>query len=257
MTTKPEPLLQTTELSRAFGGVIAVDSVSLQLDAATIHAVIGPNGAGKSTLVNLLAGEIGPSSGNIWLRGENITGWKPDRIARHGVARTFQHTNVFPDFDVFENCRLAAQSRNAHFARWLKPAESYREWNDAAQSAMALTDLTARADVPARSLSHGERRALEIAMSLATAPAVLLLDEPLAGMGGEESTRIVGLLKRLATHHAILLIEHDMDAVFSLADRLTVMVNGAVLASGSPAEIRANAEVQTAYLGTDLPVGAP
>ena len=144
MTPKLDPLLQTTELSRAFGGVIAVDSVSLQLDAATIHAVIGPNGAGKSTLVNLLAGEIKPSSGNIRLRGEDITGWKPDRIARHGVARTFQHTNVFPDFDVFENCRLAAQSRNAHFGRWLRPAESYREWNDAAQSAMALTDLEAR-----------------------------------------------------------------------------------------------------------------
>ncbi len=247
-----EPLLLTAGLSRAFGGLVAVDSVSLQLDPASIHAVIGPNGAGKSTLVNLLAGEITPSSGSIRLRGEDITGWKPDRIARHGVARTFQHTNVFPDFSVFDNCRLAAQSRNARLTRWLKPAESYRQWNDRAQSAMAMTDLGARAGVPAHSLSHGERRALEIAMSLATAPAVLLLDEPLAGMGADESTRIVALLIRLSADHSILLIEHDMDAVFALADRLTVMVNGAVLASGSPASIRANAEVQIAYLGADV-----
>jgi len=254
--SSPEALLLTTGLSRAFGGLVAVDSVSLQLDPATIHAVIGPNGAGKSTLVNLLAGEVKPSSGSIRLRGEDITGWKPDRIARRGVARTFQHTNVFPDFTVFENCRLAAQSRNVHLMRWLKPAESYREWNDAARSAMAMADLGARAGVPAHSLSHGERRALEIAMSLATAPAVLLLDEPLAGMGAEESIRIVALLKRLSADHSILLIEHDMDAVFALADRLTVMVNGAVLASGSPNAIRANAEVQAAYLGADVPMTA-
>ena len=209
--SSPEALLLTTGLSRAFGGLVAVDSVSLQLDPATIHAVIGPNGAGKSTLVNLLAGEVKPSSGSIRLRGEDITGWKPDRIARRGVARTFQHTNVFPDFTVFENCRLAAQSRNVHLMRWLKPAESYREWNDAARSAMAMADLGARAGVPAHSLSHGERRALEIAMSLATAPAVLLLDEPLAGMGAEESIRIVALLKRLSADHSILLFEHDIE----------------------------------------------
>src|SRR5207244_7733730 len=146
--------------------------------------------------------------------------------------------------------------RNAHLMRWLRAAESYREWNDAALSAMAMADLGARAAVPAHSLSHGERRALEIAMSLATAPAVLLLDEPLAGMGAEESTRIVALLKRLSADHSILLIEHDMDAVFALADRLTVMVNGAVLASGSPGAIRANAEVQAAYLGADVPMTA-
>ena len=249
----PEPVLATIELTRRFGGLIAVDRVSLELGAKGIHAVIGPNGAGKSTLVNLLSGELKPSSGSIRLHGEEIAGWSPDRVARSGVARTFQQTNVFPDFTVFENCRLAAQSRNARFTRWLKAAETYPEWSDAAHAALDMAGLGGRAATPALALSHGEQRALEIAMSLATAPTVLLLDEPLAGMGAEESTRIVVLLRRLAADHSILLIEHDMDAVFALADRLTVMVNGAVLASGTPAEIRGNDDVQLAYLGADAP----
>jgi branched-chain amino acid transport system ATP-binding protein len=247
----PEPILATTNLSRSFGGLTAVDRVSLELGADSIHAIIGPNGAGKSTLVNLLSGELKASSGTVRLRGEDITHWTSDRIARRGVARTFQHSNLFAGFTAFENCRLAAQSRDTGVTHCMKPAESYREWNDAADRALAIVGLSECGDLPARALSHGEQRALEIAMSLATSPSILLLDEPLAGMGADESARIVALLKQLSAGHAILLIEHDMDAVFALADCLTVMVNGAVLATGSPEAIRANPDVQCAYLGAD------
>jgi branched-chain amino acid transport system ATP-binding protein len=253
----PDPILSTANLTRRFGGLIAVDGVALELDTHGIHAIIGPNGAGKSTLINLLSGELKASAGTVRLRGEDITNWTADRIARHGVARTFQHSNLFPDFSAFENCRLAAQSRDTGLTRCLRPAESYREWNDAADRALTIVGLATRGGLPASALSHGERRALEIAMSLATSPSILLLDEPLAGMGAEESVRIVSLLKQLSAAHAILLIEHDMDAVFALADCLTVMVNGAVLATGEPEAIRANPDVQRAYLGADsilLPV---
>ena len=224
------------------------------METRGIHAIIGPNGAGKSTLVNLLSGELAASSGTVRLRNEDITRWTSDRIARHGVARTFQHSNLFSSFTAFENCRLAAQSRGRGVAGLMKAAESYREWNDAADGALAIVGLSERRDLAADGLSHGEQRALEIAMSLATSPSVLLLDEPLAGMGADESTRIVALLKQLSLDHAIPLIEHDMDAIFALADRLTVMVNGAVLASGSPAAIRASSDVQRAYLGADSPL---
>ena len=246
-----EPLLVATALGRRFGGLVAVDDVSLSLAPKTVHAVIGPNGAGKSTLVNLLSGELRPSTGTIRLGALDITHWPSHRIAQHGVARSFQHTNVFGAFSAFENCRLAAQSHHSNFGRWFKPAERYGDWNVAADAALAIVGLAARAGIVASALSHGERRALEIAMALATQPAVLLLDEPLAGMGPEESAHIVALLKRLAADHAILLVEHDMDAVFALADRLTVMVNGRILASGTPEAIRANADVQRAYLGTE------
>jgi branched-chain amino acid transport system ATP-binding protein len=251
-----ESILSTANLTRRFGGLTAVDRVTLDLPAQGIHAIIGPNGAGKSTLVNLLSGELQASAGTVRLRGEDITGWAPDRIARHGVARSFQHSNLFSGFTAFENCRLAAQSRASRVTRCMRPAESYREWSNAADRALEIVGLSERGDLPAHALAHGEQRALEIAMSLATSPSVLLLDEPLAGMGTDESARIVDLLEELSKGHAILLIEHDMDAVFALADFLTVMVNGAVLASGRPEAIRANAEVQRAYLGAD-PALAP
>jgi branched-chain amino acid transport system ATP-binding protein len=247
----PEPILATANLTRRFGGLTAVDRVTLELGANSIHAIIGPNGAGKSTLVNLLSGELAASSGSVSLRGQDVTRWSSDRIARHGVARTFQHSNLFADATAFENCRLAAQSRNTSMMRCMKSAESYREWNEAADRALATVGLAERGKLRARALSHGEQRALEIAMSLATSPSILLLDEPLAGMAAEESARIVTLLKQLSSDHALLLIEHDMDAVFALADCLTVMVNGAVLASGKPEAIRANTDVQRAYLGAD------
>ena len=250
-----EPVLVATALGRRFGGLVAVDDVSLSLAPRTVHAVIGPNGAGKSTLINLLSGDLRPSTGTIRLGALDVTHWPSHRIAQHGVARTFQHTNVFAAFSAFENCRLAAQSHHRNFNRWFRPAERYGDWNAAAEAALAIVGLAARSRIAAAALSHGERRALEIAMALATHPAVLLLDEPLAGMGPEESAHIVALLKRLAAEHAILLVEHDMDAVFALADRLTVMANGRILASGAPEAIRANADVQRAYLGTEA-VGA-
>jgi len=246
-----EPVLVATGLGRRFGGLVAVDDVTLSLTPQTVHAVIGPNGAGKSTLINLLSGDLSPSTGTIRLGALDITHWPSHRIAQHGVARSFQHTNVFAAFSAFENCRLAAQSHHRNFNRWFWPAERYADWNAAAEAALAIVGLAGRSGIAAAALSHGERRALEIAMALATHPAVLLLDEPLAGMGPEESKHIVALLERLAGDHAILLVEHDMDAVFALADRLTVMVNGRILASGPPEAIRANADVQRAYLGTE------
>ncbi|MGH8850687.1 MAG: ABC transporter ATP-binding protein [Casimicrobiaceae bacterium] len=249
-----EPVLAAVGLGRRFGGLVAVDALSLSLTPRTVHAVIGPNGAGKSTLINLLSGDLRPSVGTIRLQGDDVTHWPAHRIAQRGVARSFQRSNVFGAFSAFENCRLAAQSRNRKFGRWLRPADRYPEWNAAADAALAVVGLAGRAGALASALSHGERRALEIAMALATAPTVLLLDEPLAGMGPEESAHIVALLKRLAADHAILLVEHDMDAVFALADLLTVMVGGRILATGAPEEIRASALVQRAYLGAAAPV---
>jgi branched-chain amino acid transport system ATP-binding protein len=244
-----EPLLAATGLTRRFGGLVAVDQVALSLRAGTIHAVIGPNGAGKSTLANLLSGELKPSAGTILLRGEDITGQPADRIARRGLARTFQHTHVFAAFTAFENCRLAAQAHATGLPSCIRSADSYAAWNATASDALASAGLSSRAAVRAEQLSHGERRALDIAMALATRPSVLLLDEPLAGMGTEEAASIVALLGRLAADHAILLIEHDMDAVFALAHQLTVMANGRVIATGTPQAIRANADVQKVYLG--------
>jgi branched-chain amino acid transport system ATP-binding protein len=247
-----EPLLCAIGLTRRFGGLVAVDRVALTLSAGSIHAVIGPNGAGKSTLANLLSGELKPTAGTIRLRGEDITGQPADRRARRGLARTFQHTHLFAAFTAFENCRLAAQAHASRLPSCFRSADSYTDWNATANDALAYTGLASRSSELASRLSHGERRALDIAMALATKPSVLLLDEPLAGMGPEEAANIVALLRGLAAGHAILLIEHDMDAVFALANRLTVMANGRVIASGVPQAIRANAEVQQVYLGTQF-----
>jgi branched-chain amino acid transport system ATP-binding protein len=226
-----------------------VSDVSLDVQGG-VHALIGPNGAGKTTLINLLSGDLTPSSGSIRFAGRDIAGLAPERIARLGIARLYQKTNIFAEFPAFENCRLAAQARLGKPMSMLRPAYTYREINDAAERALALVGLDARSKEAALTLSHGEQRQLEIAMTLATAPQVLLLDEPLAGMGGEESRRMVALIARLAADHAILLVEHDMDAVFSVAATLTVMVDGRVLASGAPEAIRRNKAVQDAYLGT-------
>ena len=244
-----ETALRTRGLKRMFGGLAAVDGVSLECCVGRVHAVIGPNGAGKTTLINLLSGDLAPSAGRIEILGRDVSGLAPHRIAQLGVGRSYQRTNIFMSFSAFENCRLAAQARLSSSMRFFRPAASYREVNQAAQRALELCGLQSRKDSPAAALSHGERRQLEVAMTLATAPRVLLLDEPLAGMGAEEAERMVELLRRLAEAHAMLLVEHDMDAVFAIAATLTVMVDGRVLASGAPAEIRANAQVQEAYLG--------
>ena len=244
-----ESALRTEGLKRMFGGLAAVNGVSLECAVGRVHAVIGPNGAGKTTLINLLSGDLAPSAGRIQILGRQVAGLPPHRISQLGVGRSYQRTNVFMGFSAFENCRLAAQSRLSTSMRFVRPASSYRETNAAAERALAMTGLENQKHRFAGALSHGERRQLEVAMALATAPKVLLLDEPLAGMGAEEAERMVELLRRLGATHAMLLVEHDMDAVFAIAATLTVMVDGRVLASGTPAQIRANAQVQEAYLG--------
>ena len=244
-------LLSATHLTKRFGGLCAVNEVTLELWRNRIHAIIGPNGAGKSTLTAMLAGDLAPTSGSVVLGGIDVTGWKPAKVANHGLGRSFQKTNIFPAFTVWENTRLAAQSREPHAAHWFKRASTLSSINRRAEQAMELAGLTHRRDSVAGVISHGEQRQLEIAMTLATEPKVLLLDEPLAGMGVTEAERMVELLLRIKKDHAMLLIEHDMDAVFALADRLTVMVNGQVIASGTPSEVRSDAGVQAAYLGEE------
>jgi branched-chain amino acid transport system ATP-binding protein len=246
-----EVLLSADKLTKRFGGLAAVNEVSVDLWRGRIHAVIGPNGAGKSTLTNLLSGDLPPTAGRITLGDQDITGHKPEQISRRGLGRSYQKTNIFQPFSVWDNVRLAAQSRAPHAVRWLSPASGFAAVNEAAAQALDLAGLTHRRDAIAGTVSHGEQRQLEIAMTLATGPSVLLLDEPLAGMGVAEAERMVQLLLRIKPSHAIMLVEHDMDAVFALADRLTVMVNGQVIASGTPAQVRADANVQSAYLGEE------
>ena len=242
-------MLEVRSLSRRFGGLMANDDVSLSVRTGEIHVVIGPNGAGKSTLINMLSGDLRPTQGRITLDGRDVTALPSHARSRLGVGRSYQKTNIFAAFTVFENCRLAAQSRDPHPWRLLRPAGRYPQAASLAHEAIALAELSGREDRRAGELSHGEQRQLEIALSLATRPKLLLLDEPLAGMGVEESLRMVALIRKLRANHAILLVEHDVDAVFALADTLTVMVEGRILASGSPQAIRADARVQAAYLG--------
>jgi len=242
-------MLGASRLTRRFGGLTAVDRVSIDLERDAIHALIGPNGAGKSTLINLLSGALDPSEGSISFRGEPVPAGRPERMAHLGIGRTFQRSNVFPDFTCFENCRLAAQARTPRPWAVFEPALRCRRSKDAAERALVTVGLGARRNVPASALSHGERRALEIAMCLAADPQVLLLDEPLAGMGTEESQHTLKLLRELKHERAILLVEHDMDAVFAVADVITVMADGAVLASGPPEAVRGDRAVREAYLG--------
>ena len=242
-------LLRADGLTRRFGGLTAVDAVTVDLFAGEVHAVIGTNGAGKSTLINMLSGEIPPTAGAIMLDGADISRWSQPRRARAGIGRSYQRTTIFNSFSVLENCRLAAQ------AALQKP---WTFWQNAADCpatvaiARAAMDTAGLADAEhsiAGRMSHGQQRQLEIAVCLATRPRVLLLDEPLAGMGAEETERMLALLQRLKQDHAVLLVEHDMDAVFRVADRITVMVNGQVIASGGPEFIRNHHDVQLAYLG--------
>lgn len=250
-----EVLLRAQQLTKRFGGLAAVSDVSLELWRDRIHAVIGPNGAGKSTLTNLLAGDLAPSSGQLILRGIDITGWPAEQISRQGLGRSYQKTNIFLPFTVSDNIHLAALSRDPQQPwnplRWFKQAMNSVPARARADRAVELSGLKDRRQAVAATLSHGEQRQLEIAMTLATEPTVLLLDEPLAGMGIAEAQRLVELLLQLKKDHAMLLVEHDMDAVFALADHLTVMVNGHVIASGVPAQVRADTGVQDAYLGEE------
>ena len=243
------PLLEAAGLTRRFGGLAAVDGVSLALHAGEIHAVIGTNGAGKSTLVNMLSGELAPSAGRVHLDGIDVTRWAQPRRARAGLGRSYQRTTLFAGFSALENCRLAAQSAAGRpWAVWQRAARD-ATGIATAHRVLAAAGLGGEGHRLAGTLSHGGQRQLEIAMCLATAPRVLLLDEPLAGMGAEETGRLLELLLALRRTHAILLVEHDMDAVFKVADRITVMVNGQVIASDVPEVIRNDAAVRLAYLG--------
>ncbi|TDM09664.1 MAG: ABC transporter ATP-binding protein [Ideonella sp. MAG2] len=242
-------MLQAQGVSRFFGGLRAVEDVSVALHRDELHAVIGTNGAGKSTLINLLSGELPVSAGQVHLMGEDITHWRQPKRARAGLGRSYQRNTIFTPFTVRENCRLSAQARWPRAWNWWQPASSCVPSNTAAEEALQRAGLGEVAERVAGTLSHGQKRQLEIAMCLAGAPKVLLLDEPLAGMGAEETERMLALLNELKRDHAILLVEHDMDAVFRVADRITVMVNGRVIASDAPEAIRAHPEVRAAYLG--------
>ena len=247
--TGSEVLLRGTDITRRWGGLVAVDRVSIALARGQVHAVIGTNGAGKSTLINILSGEIPPSSGRVDLLGHDATAWTQPRRARAGLGRSYQRTTIYPTFTVLENCRLAAQARTQKPWHWWQSAQTCAASLPVAQQVAGRVGLGDQLQRPAGLLSHGQKRQLEIAMCLATQPQVLLLDEPLAGMGAEETDRMLDLLGELRREHAILLVEHDMDAVFRIADRITVMVNGAVIASDMPEAVRSSPEVQSAYLG--------
>ncbi|MSO93883.1 MAG: ABC transporter ATP-binding protein [Rhodospirillales bacterium] len=252
-----EPVIRTDGLTRRFGALTAVDAVSLEFTAGRIHAVIGPNGAGKTTFLNLLSGNLRPTTGSVRLRGREIAGAPVHAIARLGVGRSYQRTNVFPEFTCFENCRLGAQARLSSSMRFFKPADAYAGVNADAERALSLCRLSHRRDDAADVLSHGERRQLELGMMLATSPSVLLLDEPLAGMGAAEAGLMLDLIKGLASDHTIVLVEHDMDAVFSTADVITVMVGGRALETGTPAAIQVSPAVREAYLGAAKGAPAP
>jgi branched-chain amino acid transport system ATP-binding protein len=255
MNDTQDLLLSAHKVTKRFGGLTAVNEVSVDLKLGQIHAVIGPNGAGKSTLTNLLTGDLPATSGHVSLKGEDITGWTPEKISRNGLGRSYQKTNIFRSFTVWDNVRLSAQSRSQPLPfnplAWLQNADAMQDVNQRAERAIELAGLQNRRHAIAGAASHGEQRQLEIAMTLATEPQVLLLDEPLAGMGVAEAESMIQLLLRLKSSHAMMLVEHDIDAIFTLADQLTVMVNGAVIASGLPAVVRADAGVQAAYLGEE------
>jgi branched-chain amino acid transport system ATP-binding protein len=244
-----DALLRIEGLSRRFGGVVASDSISLTVPSGELHAIIGPNGAGKTTLIGQLGGEITPDSGRIRFGDLDITDLPVWRRSQLGLARSFQITSLFTDFSVLDNVAFAVQAHAGHSFRFWRDARKQSSLRKPAGAALERVGLERRADMLVSRLSHGERRQLEIAMALATNPRMLLLDEPMAGMGPDESARMVKMLRQLKRGLTILLIEHDMEAVFALADRITVLVYGRTIASGAPEEIRANAQVREAYLG--------
>ena len=245
----PEPLLAIEGLTKRFGGITASDDVSLTVPEGELHAIIGPNGAGKTTLIGQLTGELTPQSGRIHFAGQDITALAAWQRSLLGLARSFQITSLFLDFTALDNVALAVQAHAGHSFHFWRDARREPALRAPARAALERVGLADRADVVAANMSHGEHRQLEIAMALATKPRMLLLDEPMAGMGAEESARMVKLLRELKQKVTILLIEHDMDAVFALADRISVLVYGRVIASGEPAAIRANPDVRRAYLG--------
>jgi len=247
-----EPLLHVRGLRKRFGGLVATDGVDLDVAAGETVAVIGPNGAGKTTLIAQLSGDLAPDAGRICFAGADVTALPAPARSRLGLARSFQITSIFREFSALDNVALAVQAHAGHSFRFWRPARAEAALREPARAVLEQVGLGARGDVPAGTLAHGEQRQLEIAMALATRPTLLLLDEPVAGMGLDESARMVQLLRTLRGRHTIVLVEHDMDVVFALADRISVMVDGRVIATGAPEAIRMNPEVRRAYLGEEV-----
>jgi branched-chain amino acid transport system ATP-binding protein len=246
-----EPLLRVENLVRRYGGIVATDNLSLDVAPGELHAIIGPNGAGKTTLISQLTGQVMPNSGAIHFAGRDVTRLPSYKRSRLGLARSFQITSLLPDFTACDNVALAAQAHDGHSFRFWGAARKEPGLRDAAQAALKRVGLEKRADVPVSELSHGEQRELELAVALATKPQLLLLDEPMAGLGIEESHAMSKLLASVKGQYTILLIEHDMDVVFALADRISVLVGGRIIASGTADEIRNHPGVRVAYLGEE------
>ena len=246
----PEPALALERLRKAYGALVVTEDVDLAVAPGELHAIIGPNGAGKTSLIHQISGVIPADSGRILLHGRDVTHAPAHERARAGLARTFQITSILPGFSALENVALAVQARSGSSFRFFGPSAE-ASLNEPALASLALVGLDDRAHVPARRLAHGEKRQLEIAIALATEPKLLLLDEPLAGTGHEEGARLIATLKRLKGRYTIVLVEHDMEAVFALADRITVLVYGRVIATGTPEAVRSNPEVRSAYLGEE------
>ena len=244
-------LLEVRGLRKSFGALLASDNVDLEIREGETHAIIGPNGAGKTTLISQLAGNLFPDRGRVRFAGEDITALSAPARARRGFARSFQITSIYPDFTALENVMLAVQAHSGSSFRFWRPAREEASLRSPASAILEQVGLSGRGDVLAANLAHGEQRALEIATALATRPRLLLLDEPVAGMGAEESERMIALLSSLKGGKTLILVEHDMDAVFSLADRISVLVYGRIIATGAPEEIRSNPEVRRAYLGEE------
>jgi len=245
-------ILEIRGLSKSFGALRASDGIDLEVREGETHAIIGPNGAGKTTLIGQLAGELRSDRGEVRFAGEDITTLSAPARSRKGLARSFQITSIYPDFSTLENVMLAVQAHAGHSFRFWRPARQDAALHAPAQAILEELGLSARAGVPAANLAHGEQRRLEIAMALAVRPRLMLLDEPVAGMGAEETQRMIAFLSTLKGGKTIILVEHDMDAVFSLADRVSVLVYGRIIATGTPQEIRANPEVRRAYLGEEV-----
>lgn len=244
--------LKVEKLYKNFGGLQATNGISLKVEEGERRAIIGPNGAGKTTLFNLISGELKPSAGHVFLHDQEITGLQPHQIAAKGLARTFQRNNLFLGLSVFENVRIAAQQKNGISSKLLSPASSFRDVNAETEEILETLALGDKADILTKNLSYGEQRQVEIAIALATRPKVLLLDEPCAGLSPAETTMLTGMIKRMPNDITILIIEHDMDVVFALADRIAVLHYGEVLAEGTPQEVKANKVVLEVYLGEEV-----
>jgi branched-chain amino acid transport system ATP-binding protein len=247
-----EPVLRIEKLSKRYGALTVTDTVSLDVHSGEFHALIGPNGAGKTTLIGQIAGEIRPDNGRILIDGADITSEPAHSRVHRGLARSFQIPSLVPGFSVLENVALCAQALDGSSFRFIRPAAGKARLNEPARSALARVGLAERENIRAGTLSHGEKRQLELAMALVAAPKLLLLDEPMAGLGKTETQRMIEVLRALKGHCALLLVEHDMQAVFALADRVSVLVEGRLIASGAPDAVRADPHVRAAYLGEEV-----